>query len=1658
MNTERVSFGFFAKLVTLVAVFIGPLVGCGSDEAAVDDDSVPCDEMFEGTYEAESEWAANQGIERVDYEVDPLEEQIVLRPRSVDGEATGVLKLSSSGSVDSGELDLSIDYEPAEGESIFVQTEIGLVPGEPGKALATDSRLYQYSVLESGADGIGFLVVGRLNDSFVPGQWDEENPLMDVEEFSIISNPRDYRRRAVLHAISEGDLIVNEEDLDEWADDFLVDDVWFEEASLESIAAIVLEANLLQELSKIQEACEASQRSGLIHSRSQAATVCDWAEAFETYARGMAAFIVSFVCGAATAPIPVNPTGVGICAMIPLYTNPTARTAGVIGGFMGAATAWVLKYLAIKVAWIGVSGAIALGLTVFVAVAVVFLIVVAAWAVTSYMCGNPLVSSVRGVGFPFRSRGEFIWYTHRARDALHIQIRQGGNPASSCPDSARVEAVAVGAGTQSIGIYMDRSPVLWIDGEAASSSQYFWVLNDGTRIERRTITSGAKETYFITSPVDDVLRVDVFADRLDLDFDVGEERRSGARGLIGEQASKGGEGLVTRDGEVLQEPVSRSDLYRRFGDSWRVKPAESLFDYRAGERAEDFDSTGYIPALRTLDDLTQDQMEYADYVCRQSAQITDPTLLHHCLLDVGCTQDPSYAASFSRVGPPKRLLGLVDDDGRRLDTSIFDGNRDLGIGAPTAPSGGFSGDDIAITSQATCPADLEKSAESVGSSRIRTIDGFTYEFRSAGEFVLVESTSDTLAVQVRQEPRGDSRCPEARRNTAVAAQLGDHRIGFYADGDHPITINGEPVEIAGGFEIIGNGHRILRFAHDHFYLEWPDRTWLDVRFRSGRLDVRFNAPYTRMGQLRGVFGSFNGYPDNDITLRSGVELEEWDREAIHGEFADSWRISDGESLFDYADGVSTEDYTDLTVPQSTLQLSDIPSDEEAAGRVACEEAGVQDSQIMRDCIIDVYCTGEPNIAEEHADREGSSDETLEWVELVPGSGDLCCHVDCVGGPDADCGFICGTGEFEEPHEWCDGDCPVTNDDCEDLDPDDACTDGVVESYFYGVDFTGEHEHDMAAYICATRCTERRQFQCIDDDGCCPAGGHCTSAMDNDCDIDPHVGSGCVEDDDCATIGDDMPGATSVSCLAEEGTRMFGGMCVAYCSSDDDCPAGNHCANDVLHSGGLTQSVLINICVPSCTSDDDCPREGYGCYDANDDGRTECWHMGTGDGDFGDDCDTSRDCGEIGEFAQCTRRDGLVFWEEPDLARNMCTQFCGLPGLNCPEDWVCDPELEICVQPVVNDIGTSCESNQDCESAPFHPAHGDRCFDEGDAHAASMPGGYCTYGCTEDSDCPDGARCSGEHDLFDQTGTFIPFQYCVLDCQDDSDCPREGYGCYDINFDGRTECWHIGTGDRDFGEECDSATECGGVGEHAICRQDYDNPDDPGFCTRYCGNVGVSCPEGWRCGEQLSGFVQSCIPDVENEMIGEACTDDSQCGEASDDGILLPRCGHEDIFGLHGGYCHIWGCSSDAQCPAGSHCINDDPLLSGTGNMFNMACVASCTSNADCPRDGYECYDANGDGRSECWHVGVGSGDYGDSCETSKDCSFGSQSACMQTSNGKVCTSTCMDDLDSCPDGYGCSALQVCIQECDDDDDCPGFSMCHEDFIFHEDGSNSDGCL
>ncbi|NUR26918.1 MAG: VWD domain-containing protein, partial [Catenulispora sp.] len=221
-----------------------------------------------------------------------------------------------------------------------------------------------------------------------------------------------------------------------------------------------------------------------------------------------------------------------------------------------------------------------------------------------------------------------------------------------------------------------------------------------------------------------------------------------------------------------------------------------------------------------------------------------------------------------------------------------------------------------------------------GDPHFHTIDGLHYDLQSAGEFTLAHSEFYGMELQGRLVPMSSSSGISVLKR--VATELNDHTVEF----------EGSAMYVDGVARTLADGH-ILFFGEDKFVIKKNGAYFVLYRGLAGPLFIwngsaSLYVPQAADNDLQGLFGNANGDPKDDLKLIDGTQLP-WDASATvrHGDFADSWRIGDDQSLFAYAAGQSTGTFTDLTFPHNVTTVHDLTADQITLATTSCENAGVQ---------------------------------------------------------------------------------------------------------------------------------------------------------------------------------------------------------------------------------------------------------------------------------------------------------------------------------------------------------------------------------------------------------------------------------------------------------------------------------------------------------------------------------------------------------------------------------------------------------------------------------------------------------------------------------------------------------------------------------------------
>lgn len=290
--------------------------------------------------------------------------------------------------------------------------------------------------------------------------------------------------------------------------------------------------------------------------------------------------------------------------------------------------------------------------------------------------------------------------------------------------------------------------------------------------------------------------------------------------------------------------------------------------------------------------------------------------------------------------------------------------------------------------------------DSNGDPHIQTVDGLRYDLQAVGEFVAARGKDFEL--QTRQAPWPGSR--QVSLNVAAAIQAGGARLVVTSTGSGlAATVDGARYKPSTSPIDVGKGGT-LRAADEGRELELglSDGSVVGVRSLNGwGPDVNFTPSKQHAGRLTGLFGNFDGDPDNDLRLADGTALPaDLPFEKLHKDYADSWRVTQDSSLLSYQSGETTQTFTDRSFPDAAVDLDAIPGADLA--RQLCREQGVTEPQALDDCTLDLLVTKQASFLTAAADRAPTPDRPQRPTP-VPGAEDALHDDSTVSGEITDAG-------------------------------------------------------------------------------------------------------------------------------------------------------------------------------------------------------------------------------------------------------------------------------------------------------------------------------------------------------------------------------------------------------------------------------------------------------------------------------------------------------------------------------------------------------------------------------------------------------------------------------------------------------------------------------
>jgi hypothetical protein len=290
--------------------------------------------------------------------------------------------------------------------------------------------------------------------------------------------------------------------------------------------------------------------------------------------------------------------------------------------------------------------------------------------VTAHSANDPHLVTFDGLKYDLQTLGEFTLIKSN-NSVFEVQARQ--TPWNNSASVSINSAVAMKVGSDRVAIYAqglpdaDTTTPLRVNGKSTTIQGGKLALDGGGEI----LQQGG--TYVVSVPTGEKVLVSLSSSFLNISPVV--HNRSGKySGLLGNVNGNPNDDLQIRGGtNVLEfrstygdvnkvlnlvglrppgvldkaEKVYFDQLYKGFGNSWRVKQEESLFDYPPGKTTQSYIDPSFPNQYLTLNMLSADQIQKARNACTEAKVTQD--LMEGCIFDVGFSGFSEFARTAAQV-------------------------------------------------------------------------------------------------------------------------------------------------------------------------------------------------------------------------------------------------------------------------------------------------------------------------------------------------------------------------------------------------------------------------------------------------------------------------------------------------------------------------------------------------------------------------------------------------------------------------------------------------------------------------------------------------------------------------------------------------------------------------------------------------------------------------------------------------------------------------------------------------------------------------------------------------------------------------------------------------------------------------------------------------
>ncbi len=268
----------------------------------------------------------------------------------------------------------------------------------------------------------------------------------------------------------------------------------------------------------------------------------------------------------------------------------------------------------------------------------------------------------------------------------------------------------------------------------------------------------------------------------------------------------------------------------------------------------------------------------------------------------------------------------------------------------------------------------------LGDPHVVSFDGLFYDFQDTGEFTLIQSTNEnpfTVQARMREWDLGDAVGDKFSVNTAIATELNGVKVGFYIKGSLPYDLaaaaadsdpynDEQPVLYVGDYGYLLPDQGIMLVEDGFIYRNGNDYTvrnatgdTITVTMHDTHIDFRTSSPDSRMNNVEGMLGNFDGDTTNDFKLDNGTDLgSSISTNTLYDVFGEDWRITQGESLFLYGVGENTSSFNNPDFDNVQRTLADFDAALVAAAESAAIAEGFDpNSAVFEAAVLDFLVMG-----------------------------------------------------------------------------------------------------------------------------------------------------------------------------------------------------------------------------------------------------------------------------------------------------------------------------------------------------------------------------------------------------------------------------------------------------------------------------------------------------------------------------------------------------------------------------------------------------------------------------------------------------------------------------------------------------------------------------